>query len=46
MVRFRSSDVPVPKFRGEAVFGVYPVLEALATGKRTIFGLYMKDTVR
>ncbi|VDO87819.1 unnamed protein product [Heligmosomoides polygyrus] len=42
----KSSDVPVPKLRGEAVFGVYPVLEALATGKRTIFGLYMKDTVR
>ncbi|EPB76133.1 RNA methyltransferase, TrmH family, partial [Ancylostoma ceylanicum] len=42
----RSLNVPVPKFRGEAVFGVYPVLEALATGARDFFGLYVKDTVR
>ncbi|WKY02183.1 hypothetical protein Q1695_015864 [Nippostrongylus brasiliensis] len=42
----KSSAVPVPKFRGEAVFGVYPVLEALAAGTRTFFNLYIKDTVR
>ncbi|CAJ0597984.1 unnamed protein product [Cylicocyclus nassatus] len=42
----RSSNVPVPKFRGEAVFGVYPVLEALANETRDFFGLYIKDSVR
>ncbi|KAK5967918.1 hypothetical protein GCK32_020349, partial [Trichostrongylus colubriformis] len=42
----RSLNVPVPKFRGEAVFGIYPVREALAAGKRTFFALYIKDSVR
>ncbi|VDM66016.1 unnamed protein product [Strongylus vulgaris] len=42
----RSLSVPVPKFRGEPVFGIYPVLEALATGARDFFGLYVKDSVR
>lgn len=42
----RNAKIPVPRIKGEALFGIYPVLESLEMGKRTASKLYIKDSVR
>ncbi|CAI4230655.1 unnamed protein product [Auanema sp. JU1783] len=42
----KSSKVIVPGFKGEALYGTSPVLEALIAGRRKIFKLYIKRSVK
>ncbi|PAV56367.1 hypothetical protein WR25_15479 [Diploscapter pachys] len=45
-VRHITNKVKVPKFKGEAIYGIYPVLEALRAGRRHFYSLHIKNSVK
>ncbi|EGT34677.1 hypothetical protein CAEBREN_17231 [Caenorhabditis brenneri] len=43
--KYKAKKIEIPELKGEALFGLHSVLEAMRSGKRTFYSVYLKKTI-